>query len=102
MKISVSHFMKSPNHSWTVQFGNARYALNRRCICPIGFAAGLSAVVMMPLLIADETAVSPAITSSDKANGDEMMRQMIELSRPGKPHELLAELGGTWNYKTGF
>jgi hypothetical protein len=43
------------------------------------------------------TASSPATTSA-QPNEAEMMKQMMELAKPGENHKLLATLAGTWSY----
>jgi hypothetical protein len=42
-----------------------------------------------------QTASAPAAPSPDQA---EMMKQMIELSKPGENHRLLASIAGTWSF----
>ena len=38
-------------------------------------------------------------TSKSSSNGDDTFNQMIDYSRPGKYHQLLADLVGTWTFK---
>ena len=38
-------------------------------------------------------------TSKSSSNGDDTFNQMIDFSRPGKYHQLLADLVGTWTFK---
>ena len=90
-----------------------RYALKR-----IGFmntfpipplktlAALLAAALITSPSFAQETATSPAVTTSAVAappataqpSEAEMMKQMIELSKLNENHKLLADMAGTWTY----
>lgn len=39
--------------------------------------------------------------SASSSNGDDTFNQMLDYSRPGKYHQLLDDLPGTWTYKGG-
>jgi hypothetical protein len=64
----------------------------------------LAAVLITIPLFAQETATSPAATTpaaSGQPSAEDMqkmMAQMVELSKPGENHKLLADLSGTWTY----
>lgn len=45
-----------------------------------------------------KTASSPAAATSGAMPDAEMMKQMMELGKPGEQHELLADLAGSWTY----
>ena len=38
-------------------------------------------------------------TSKSSSNGDDTFNQMLDYSRPGKYHQLFADLVGTWTFK---
>jgi hypothetical protein len=46
-------------------------------------------------------ATSPAAASGQPSQA-EMMKQMMELAKPGENHKLLADLAGTWTYTVKF
>jgi hypothetical protein len=68
----------------------------------------LTTVVAVGLLtgpsFAQSPTTSPAVATSPVAapgaspNPAEMMKQMMELAKPGENHKLLTDLAGTWNY----
>jgi uncharacterized protein DUF1579 len=43
-------------------------------------------------------ATSPATAATGQPNPEEMMKQMMELSRLNENHKLLADMNGNWNY----
>jgi len=77
---------------------------------PISLPKTLAPLLAAALLISpsfgQETATSPAVTTSPVAappasaqpSEAEMMKQMIELSKLNENHKLLADMAGTWTY----
>jgi Protein of unknown function (DUF1579) len=59
-------------------------------------------------LFAQTPAASPAPTATESTastaqpNGAEMMKQMMELAKPGENQKLLADTAGTWSYTVKF
>jgi hypothetical protein len=51
---------------------------------------------------APAVATSPVAAPSGQPNQAEMMKQMMELSKTGENHKLLANLAGTWVYDIKF
>lgn len=47
-------------------------------------------------------ATSPAAASSGQPNQQEMMKQMMEMSKLNENHKLLADLDGNWTYTIKF
>jgi hypothetical protein len=47
-------------------------------------------------------ATSPAAVSSGQPDQQEMMKQMMELSKLNENHKLLSDLNGNWNYTIKF
>jgi hypothetical protein len=57
----------------------------------------ISILIVVTALIA-----VPAFAQDKKdtsANGDESLKQMLDYSRPGKYHQMLAHLAGSWSFK---
>src|SRR5258705_12715997 len=50
-----------------------------------------------PATATGSTAAQPA-TASGQPNPQEMMKQMMEMSKLNENHKLLADLNGSWNY----
>jgi uncharacterized protein DUF1579 len=50
-----------------------------------------------PATATGSTAAQPA-TATGQPNPEEMMKQMMELSKPNENHKLLADMNGNWNY----
>jgi hypothetical protein len=73
---------------------------------PKTLAALLAAALIVSPSFAQETATSPAVTTSPVAappatgqpSEAEMMKQMMELAKLNENHKLLADLAGTWTY----
>jgi hypothetical protein len=73
----------------------------------LSLAILLGAALIAPPSFAQETTPSPATAMSPSAaqaapsgqpNQAEMMKQMMELSKTGENHKLLADIAGTWTY----
>ena len=65
-------------------------------------AALLTAAFLIAPVLAEEpaatAAASPAAAAAGQPDQKEMMAKMMELSKLGENHKLLADLAGTWDY----
>jgi hypothetical protein len=78
-------------------------------------AALTAALITIPAFAQEQAtspaeATSPSVTTSPVAappatgqpNPAEMMKQMVELGKPGENHKVIANLAGTWTYTVKF
>src|SRR5690349_3077332 len=54
-----------------------------------------------PATVTGSTAAQPA-TATGQPNPEEMMKQMMEMSKLNENHKLLADMNGSWNYNIKF
>lgn len=59
---------------------------------------GVFAAHTAPLALAQNQPPKPQATPSESPSQSEMMKQMIELTKPGDNHKLLGGIVGTWDF----
>src|ERR1044071_9127091 len=74
----------------------------------ISLITGIFACVIATSLFAQSPAISPAAstgttssqpaTATGQPNPQEMMKQMMEMSKLNENHKLLADMDGSWNF----